>query len=113
MKHEMNLYKEPFFRIKSGKKLIEVRLNDPKRQKISIGDKVEFSLLGSDEKILVKVIEISKFDSFENLYSNFDYKMFGHPDGTTLNDQISGERKYYTEKREEEFGVLGIHIRLL
>ena len=112
MKHKMKLYKEPFFRIKSGKKTIEVRLNDLKRQKISIGDEIEFSLLEGNEKILVKVIGLSKFDSFEHLYSSFDYKMFGHPDGTTLSDQLSGVRKYYPEDREKEFGVLGIHIRL-
>lgn len=109
----MNLYKEPFFRIKSGKKIIEVRLNDLKRQKISIGDKIEFSLLEGTEKISVKVIGLSKFDSFEHLYSSFDYKMFGHPDGTTLSNQISGVRKDYSEDKEKEFGALGIHIRLL
>lgn len=109
----MNLYKEHFFRIKFGKKIIEVRLNDLKRQKISIGDEIEFSLLEGTEKISVRVIGLSKFDSFEHLYSSFDYKMFGHPDGTILTEQISEVRECYSEDREKEFGALGIHIRLL
>lgn len=110
----MNLYKEPFFRIKSGKKIIEVRLNDEKRQKVNIGDEIEFSLLDDiDAKILVKVIGLSKFDFFEHLYSSFNYKLFGHPNGTTLKNQIDSIRENYSEKGEEQFGALGIHIRLL
>lgn len=42
MLHEMRLLEEPFELIKAGKKIIEIRLNDEKRQKVSIGDEIVF-----------------------------------------------------------------------
>lgn len=114
MKHQMKLFKEPFFRIRDGKKIIEVRLFDEKRQRVSIGDEIEFSLIDSpSEKIVVKVIGLSKFKKFDDLYSNFHYSMFGHPPGTTLDDQIKDIRECYSKEEEEKYGVLGVHIKLV
>ena len=42
MNHVMKLQEFPFDQIRNGKKNIEVRLYDEKRQKIKIGDTVEF-----------------------------------------------------------------------
>ncbi|MEK6940957.1 MAG: hypothetical protein AABW49_03600, partial [Nanoarchaeota archaeon] len=68
----MKLFKEPFSRIKEKRKIIEVRLFDDKRQKVSIGDEIEFSLIDNPkEKILVKVIDMSRFKFFKDLYSSF------------------------------------------
>lgn len=114
MKHQMNLFKEPFFRIKSGLKIIEVRLNDEKRQKVKIGDSIEFTNLdNSNETIVVEVQGLSSFTTFEELYSAFHYSKFGHPHGTTLADQIKGILDCYSIEKEKEFGSLGIHIRLI
>lgn len=45
MEHFMRLHEEPFELIKFGKKIIEIRLNDEKRQKVNIGDTITFSKL--------------------------------------------------------------------
>ena len=45
MLHKMRLNKEPFDEMKNGTKTIEFRLYDEKRQKVKIGDKIEFSKL--------------------------------------------------------------------
>lgn len=109
----MKLYNEPFSKIKHEEKTIEVRLNDLKRQKISIGDEIEFSLIDNNEKILVKVIGLSKFISFSHLFSSFNCKMFGHPEEISIDNQISRVREIYSQEKEREFGVLGIHIKLI
>lgn len=114
MMHQMKLFSEPFFRIKEGKKIIEVRLFDEKRQKVSVGDEIEFLLVDNqDEKILVKVIGLSRFGSFKDLYSSFHYSMFGHPHETTLNDQIKDIEECYSKEEEEKYGVLGIHVKII
>ena len=96
------------------KKIIEVRLFDEKRQKISIGDEIEFSLTNDlDKKILVKVIGLSKFKTFKDLYSRFHYSLFGHPHGTTLNDQLKDIMECYSKEEEEKYKVFGIHIELI
>ena len=59
MEHKMRLFESPFERIKSGKKTIELRLFDEKRQKLSIGDIVEFSKLPDmKEKARVEVVAL-------------------------------------------------------
>ena len=45
MLHKMKLNESPFERIKNGSKTMEFRLYDEKRQKVKIGDKIEFSKL--------------------------------------------------------------------
>lgn len=114
MKHQMKLFKEPFFRIKERRKIIEVRLFDEKRQKVSIGDEIEFSLIDNpEEKISVKVIGLSTFRSFKDLYSSFHYSLFGHPHGTILDEQLKDILERYSKEDEENYGCLAIHIELI
>lgn len=110
----MRLFKEPFFRIKEKKKIIEVRLFDEKRQKISIWDEIEFSLIDNpEEKILAKVVGLSRFKFFKDLYSGFHYSLFGHPHGTTLSEQLKDIFECYTKEDEKKYGCLAIHIELI
>ena len=50
MLYLMKLQLNPFEKIQSGTKTIELRLNDEKRQLLSVGDKIEFSLVDNPEK---------------------------------------------------------------
>ena len=69
MLHKMKLNQEPFEKIKNGTKTIEFRLYDEKRQKVKIGDKIEFSKLPDlKEKLLVDVIDLYKEKTFKNLF---------------------------------------------
>lgn len=69
MIYQMKLNESPFERIKNGMKTIEFRLYDEKRQKIKVGDKIEFSKLSDiEEKLLVDVIELYREDTFEKLF---------------------------------------------
>ena len=61
MLHKMKLNESPFERIKNGKKTIEFRLYDEKRQQIKIGDKIEFSKLPED--FLIFMISFDFFSS--------------------------------------------------
>jgi ASC-1-like (ASCH) protein len=107
----MKLKNDPFERIKSGKKIIEIRLYDEKRRKIKENDYIVFTNLESGEIIKVKVIKLHLFNTFKDLFDNFDIKYFGHND----NDKISYERMYdyYTKEEEKEYGVVGIEIKLV
>ena len=42
MRHRMKLKPEPFQKMREGKKTIELRLYDEKRQKVQVGDQIEF-----------------------------------------------------------------------
>ena len=110
MMHEMKLFEEPFEKIKSGLKDIEVRLFDDKRKKIEIGDYIKFIQLPDlNVEFVVQVTGISLFSTFKELFSNFDSSRFGH-DSLSVEEQISKIRKIYSEEEEKKFGVVGIHL---
>lgn len=114
MEHKMSLFAEPFERIKAGRKVIEVRLFDERRQKVGIGDTITFEKLPNrDESVTVEVVGLSRFGSFRDLFLSFDKSKFGHPKDYTIEDRIAGMREVYSEEREKELGVLGIHIKLV
>ena len=72
MLHKMKLNESPFERIKNGSKTIEFRLYDEKRQKVKIGDKIEFSKLPDlQEKLLVDVTGLLKKIVFMNYLKNY------------------------------------------
>lgn len=56
MTHYMNLCSEPFNSIKDKEKIYELRLLDPKRQKVKVGDIIIFTNLDNKETLSVKVV---------------------------------------------------------
>ncbi|MGC8694738.1 MAG: ASCH domain-containing protein [Candidatus Micrarchaeia archaeon] len=114
MIHEMRLTPEPFEKINAGKKTIEIRLYDEKRQKVKIDDIIIFHKLPDNAEIIkVKVIGLSFFKSFRDLFSNFDKSKFGHDKNLSIDEEIQMQRAYYSEEEEKKYGVIGIHIQLL
>lgn len=106
--HYMKLHNDPFNLIKSGTKTIELRLNDLKRQKIKVGDLIEFTNRVTDEKMLVRVIDLIKFNSFSDLYKNFSKVSMGYREDEDANP--SDMELYYSLEEQEKYGVLAIKI---
>lgn len=107
MLHQMKLLESPFRRIKDGTKTIEFRLNDEKRQKINIGDKIEFTLLPElKEKLIVEVLEIYNADTFYQLFLNL-----GNND-EEAKEHTEGMYTIYSKEEEEKYGVWGAKIKI-
>lgn len=111
MKHEMKLNNEPFECIKNGTKTIELRLNDEKRKLLTIGDYIEFTNRVTNEKLLVEVIDLFKYNSFEELYKHFNKIEMGY----SINEEANPKdmENYYSKEEQEKYGVLGIKIKKL
>lgn len=111
MLHYMKLTQEPFYKIKSGMKTIELRLNDEKRQKVNAGDFIEFSLIDNNtEKITVRVTELHHFNSFNELFSVIPKEKIGYSENEPFD--ASYMNKFYSEENQEKYGVLGIEVRM-
>ncbi len=106
--HYMKLHNDPFNLIKSGTKTIELRLNDLKRQKIKVGDLIEFTNRVTDEKMVVRVVDLIKFNSFSDLYKNFSKVSMGYREDEEANP--SDMELYYSLEDQEKYGVLAIKI---
>ena len=111
MKHEMKLNNEPFECIKNGTKTIELRLNDEKRNLLTVGDYIEFTNRVTNEKLLVEVIDLFKYNSFEELYKHFNKIEMGY----SINEEANPKdmENYYSKEEQEKYGVLGIKIKKL
>lgn len=106
--HYMKLHNDPFNLIKSGTKTIELRLNDFKRQMIKVGDLIEFTNRVTDEKMVVRVVDLIKFNSFSDLYKNFSKVSMGYREDEDANP--SDMELYYSLEDQEKYGVLAIKI---
>ena len=109
MVHKMRLVDFAFNAIKNKEKDIEVRLNDEKRQMINIGDIIEFEHLDTKEIVKAEVIGLHKYNTFEELFNNFDHKRLGlkESDNTSIMD------KFYTLEERSKYEALGIEIKLV
>lgn len=114
MRHYMKLNPSPFDMIKSGIKTIELRLNDEKRQCISVGDEIEFTNTKDNNlKLLTKVIAIHKFPSFEELYKQLPLLKCGYTEDDVSSAKSSDMDFYYSKEQQNKYGVLGIELKVI
>ncbi len=112
MTHSMKLHKKPFELIRSGRKTIELRLFDEKRQAIRVGDHIVFS--HSDDPALTvesQVVALHRFDSFEELYKTLPLEQCGYEELAAAS--YKDMELYYAPEEQLKFGVVGIGIRLV
>jgi len=113
MEHQMHLLLEPFEEMRSGRKTIEIRLNDEKRQKVKIGDTIIFYKLPEGrEKLSVRVLELLHYKDFKSLYQDVPFHQLGCS-GKTMKWMLESTYKIYTREQEEKYGAFGIRIELI
>ncbi len=107
----MRLHKGPFELIKNGSKTIELRLYDEKRQMINVGDTITFENRSDGDKIIVKVIALHKYPSFEELYKHFNKVSIGYKEDEEANPKDM--ELYYSSEEQSKYGVVGIEMELI
>ena len=106
----MNLCNSPFLSIKSGKKTVEMRLNDEKRSIIHKGDTIIFLNIDTNEEIIVKVIETTVYKDFFDLYKHYNKVDIGYKENEISDPQDMFQ--YYSSDKIEKYGALAIKIEL-
>ena len=113
MRHQMRLKDARFQMIWDGEKTIELRLLDEKRKLVNIGDIIEFSNLSNPGQIIVvKVISIYVFDSFETLYKSLPLEKCGYTQSDVRSASASDMNAYYSIEEQLKYGVVGIEFEL-
>ena len=112
MKHIMRLQAAPFAMIRSGQKTIELRLCDEKRQRIAVGDQIEFLHAQTGESLLCVVIALHRFVSFRELYKHLPLLQCGYTEEDVGSANPVDMDVYYSPAEQARYGVLGIKIRL-
>ncbi len=99
--HFMKLQRQPFERIKSGRKTVEMRLYDEKRRQIAVGDTITFRC--EEDELTACVVGLHRFLDFAALYAAMPHSMLGSTDPKDM-------EQYYSQEEQRKYGVLGIEI---
>ena len=110
----MHLKDEPFKKIESGTKTVELRLNDNKRRLIDVGDSIIFINLSNDsERLAARVKALYRYMSFEELFSDIAPEKCGFQNGETVEKAAASMQKYYSKEQIHHYGVLGIKLEVI
>ena len=85
-----------------------------KRKKIQIGDRIRFfNTDNPKETLVVEVVNLFVFDSFEALYRKLPLLKCGYTYQNIKTASPKDMEEYYTKELQEHYGVVGIQIKLL
>ena len=114
MIYEMKLKAEPFEKIQTGRKTVELRLFDEKRRRLDIGDKIIFEKIeDSGQRIAVVVRSLHRYATFEELFMDIPLEKCGNASTDTFKEAAARMSQYYPEDKIKKYGVLGIGIELI
>ena len=112
--HYMNLTPEPLELIRSGKKTIELRLYDEKRQAIKVGDTITFTNTEDPDDILTVAVEdLFLFDSFKELYKALPLTECGYTEEDIDTASPQDMDIYYPKEKQAKYGVVGIKVKVI
>jgi len=103
----------PWFNlIREGKKSVEGRPNRKDFAQMKVGDQIEFFNKELNENFMAEIINVSHHKTFEEMIKSngIDNVL---PGIRNLDEGVQVYMQYYTKEIEAEFGVVGIHVKLL
>ena len=107
----MNLDPLPFEKIKSGKKIYELRLLDEKRKLLQTGDFIVFVNNVDGERLTTQIEDLLLFNNFADLYAQLPMQSCGYePDEVAAPVDME---KYYSKEEQAQYGAVAIKIRLI
>lgn len=105
----MNVKTKYYQLLKSGKKTIELRLFDEKRQKIKIGDEILFSdSSNQDDNFKATVLKLHRAENFNALCQIIKPEQAGF---SSRGELISVLEEFYAPSAQKKSGVVGIEIK--
>jgi ASC-1-like (ASCH) protein len=111
MQHEMKLFIDLAFKaVKSGDKIVELCLCDPKRARLKLGDEILFTSKNGDT-VLVKIIGLCHFANFHELFKVIPPVLGGFEPNDSAEDAVERMYSIYSADEIKKYGVLGIIIR--
>lgn len=111
MTHIFNLNPGPFHLIKNHLKDVEMRTNDERRKRVSVGDYIIFKNTKENAYLLVKVLKKCAFKDFFELYNHYEKNRIGYLDNETADPHDMYQ--YYSEELIQKYGALAIEIALI
>ncbi len=114
MEHTLKLYKKYFDLLKAGNKTVEIRLAEPKRDKISIDDTIVFfELPNKDKSIRTQVLDIHRFPELSDLLEFYTPKDIGFQNMSREEVMNSGFiYEIYPKEKIKKYGLIAFKLQL-
>lgn len=107
--HHLNLYRQYFELVASGRKTIEVRVKYPHLANLAAGDRIRFHIKDTEETCDVAVLRIAEYSTFEDMIDT-EGPANVNPSADRAR-QLANIRAIYGSEKEA-LGVLAIEIAL-
>jgi len=107
--HTLHLNSSPFNKIRNGQKTIESRLNDEKRQRLTIGDRLTFLNREDATEIQAVITALHFFPTFADLFQNLPKEKFANESVEALLQEIN---QFYSSEDEQRWGIVGIEFKI-
>ena len=98
--------------IKQGTKTVEGRPNRNTFAQMKTGDKIEFFNKELNESFMAVITGVNHYKTFEEMIRSAGLESV-LPGIRNIDEGVQVYMQYYTKEIEQEFGVVGISIRLL
>jgi ASC-1-like (ASCH) protein len=106
--HILHLDPEPYQKILSGEKDLELRVNDTKRQGFTLGDTIHFINRETGESLTKIISSLVHRKKFSDLFTeDVSLARAGFTENTSIDDELL---KYYSKEEVKKFGVVGIFL---
>lgn len=110
---QIHLDPEIFELVKNGTKNVEARVNDEKRQRIMIGDKIEVLKRPEETEILwVRVTNLVHCKDFADLAARYPIERLYSP-LFTKEEYLALFPKFYTEEEIAKYGTVAIEFEVV
>ncbi len=97
--------------VKNGSKDVEIRLNDEKRQKLNIGDKLIFANRSNeDEKIEACVVGLDYYKDFLEVSNTYEMKRI-YKDGASKEEFNDLAKRFYSDEEISKYGIVAISFK--
>lgn len=95
----------------NGTKNIECRLNDEKRRKLKIGDKLTFLKRPDDkEQIDVIIEDLKYYKNFNEMIKNYNIEQL-YLKNYTKEEFIKILERFYSKEEQDKYGVVAIKFK--
>ncbi len=109
----MHLDPDVFEVVKYGIKNIEARVNDEKRRKLKVGDKITIlKRLEETEQITAIVEDLNYYDNFIDLVADYTIEEL-YLKKYTKEDYINLLKRFYSDEEINQNGVVAIKFKII
>ena len=102
-----------FEKVKQGTKNVEVRVNDEKRRKLKVGDKITFLKRPDEIDSIDAVVEdLIYYKDFKDLVEDYNIEEL-YTKGYSKKDFLALLKRFYSDEEINEYGTVAIRFKII